>query len=64
MALFAKYPLVIILILANYLLVVFSIYHLIFKTHYPLIKRLNWMVILWLVPVIGPIAYWLYWNRS
>lgn len=64
MELFEKYPFVVILILANYLLVVFSIFHLVFKTHYTLVKRLNWMLLLWIVPVLGPLAYWYTWSRK
>ena len=61
--LFARYPLVVILILANYLAVVLSIFHLILKTHYTLTQRLNWMLLLWIVPILGPAAYWYYWNK-
>ena len=60
--LFNKYPFVVILVFANYLLVVFSIYHLIFKTNYTVTQRLNWMVLLWILPVLGPSAYWYFWN--
>ena len=60
---FSQYPFVVILIVANYLVVLLSIYHLIFKTTYTLPQRLNWMVLLWILPVIGPAAYWYFWAK-
>jgi hypothetical protein len=44
--------------------VVLSLLHLIFKTNYNLTERLLWMVVLWVVPVFGLLAYWVYWNRK
>jgi hypothetical protein len=61
--LFNKYPFVTILVIANYLLVVLSIYHLIFKTTYTLTQRLNWMVLLWILPILGPAIYWYFWSN-
>ncbi|MFD2513102.1 PLDc N-terminal domain-containing protein [Pontibacter locisalis] len=63
MELVAKFPLAVVLIVANYLLVVYSVFHLIFKTHYTLAQRLNWVVVLWIVPLLGPMAYWYFWRR-
>ncbi|MBC5994870.1 PLDc N-terminal domain-containing protein [Pontibacter cellulosilyticus] len=62
--LFAQYPLVVILILANYLVVLLSIFHLIFRSHYTLTQRLNWMVLLWILPVFGPVTYWYFWQKG
>lgn len=63
--LFDKYPFVVILILANYLVVLLSIFHLILKTNYTLPQRLNWMVLLWIAPILGPAVYWYFWkNRT
>ncbi|TXK45355.1 hypothetical protein FVR03_12520 [Pontibacter qinzhouensis] len=62
---FGSFNLVIfILILLNYLLVVYSLFHLIFKTNYTLWDRLLWMVLLWVLPVLGPAGYWFYWKRG
>ncbi|WP_187264033.1 PLDc N-terminal domain-containing protein [Pontibacter beigongshangensis] len=62
---FGSYNLVVlILILLNYLLVVFSLFHLIFKTDYTLWDRLLWMVLLWVLPIVGPVGYWFYWKRG
>jgi hypothetical protein len=52
------------LVALNYTLVAVSLVHLIFWTHYNVYQRLAWMVALWLVPVLGPAAYWLVWHRS
>ncbi|WP_299826322.1 hypothetical protein [uncultured Pontibacter sp.] len=60
--LFSQYPFLVVLILANYLLVFLSIFHLILKTDYTLTQRLNWMVLLWILPVLGLITYWYYWR--
>lgn len=58
------YPNVIILLVTTYyILVVLSILHLIFKTNYTLTERLLWMVVLWVVPVLGLLAYWVYWQK-
>jgi hypothetical protein len=54
---------IMLLVTAYYILVVLSIIHLIFKTDYNLTERLLWMVVLWVVPVLGLLAYWVYWNR-
>ncbi|MBW7466022.1 hypothetical protein ABID22_000312 [Pontibacter aydingkolensis] len=62
--LFARYPLVVILILANYLVVLLSIFHLIFRSNHTLTQRLNWMLLLWILPVFGPAAYWYFWNKK
>jgi hypothetical protein len=54
---------ILLLITAYYILVVLSLLHLIFKTDYNLTERLLWMVVLWVVPVLGLLAYWVYWSR-
>ncbi|MCC9166431.1 PLDc N-terminal domain-containing protein [Pontibacter harenae] len=46
-----------------YTLVLVSLVHLIFKTNYNLKERLLWMLVLWLVPIIGAIVYWVMWNK-
>ncbi|WP_299705671.1 PLDc N-terminal domain-containing protein [uncultured Pontibacter sp.] len=51
------------LVAAYYVLVVLSLLHLIFKTNYNLTERLLWMVVLWVVPVFGLLAYWVFWSR-
>jgi glucan phosphoethanolaminetransferase (alkaline phosphatase superfamily) len=51
------------LVSLNYIGVVLSIVHLIFKTDYNLMERLLWMVVLWVVPVLGLLAYWVFWRR-
>ena len=51
------------LVSLNYIGVVLSIVHLIFKTDYNLTERLLWMVVLWVVPVLGLLAYWVFWRR-
>jgi hypothetical protein len=57
------FSIIIILVVAHYLLVVLSLLHLIFKTDYALTDRLLWMVVLWVVPVFGLLAYWVFWQR-
>ena len=54
---------IMLLIVAHYLLVVLSLLHLIFRTNYTLTERLLWMVVLWVVPVFGLLAYWVFWSR-
>lgn len=54
---------IVLLVVAHYLLVVLSLLHLIFKTDYTLTERLLWMVVLWVVPVFGLLAYWVFWKR-
>lgn len=56
-------PVIFWLIVFNYTLVFLSLYHLIFRSHYNVNKRLLWMVALWLVPVLGSAVYWLAWQR-
>lgn len=51
------------LVVAYYVLVVLSLLHLIFKTNYNLTERLLWMVVLWVVPFFGLLAYWVFWKR-
>lgn len=59
-----RFPSVIMLLVsAYYILVVLSIVHLIFKTDYTLTERLLWMVVLWVVPVLGLLAYWFFWQK-
>ena len=40
-----------------------SLLHLIFKTNYNLTERLLWMLVLWLVPILGLVFYWVNWKR-
>ncbi|WP_162055487.1 PLDc N-terminal domain-containing protein [Pontibacter pamirensis] len=60
MDLFARYPFIFLLVALNYALVVVSLVHLIFRSHYTVNQRLVWMIVLWLVPVLGPVGYWLF----
>ena len=46
-----------------YVAVLVSLFHLILKTNYTLTERLLWMLVLWLVPILGAAAYWVIWNR-
>ncbi|MFD3001308.1 PLDc N-terminal domain-containing protein [Pontibacter toksunensis] len=59
MDLFAQYPFIFLLVAFNYALVIVSLVHLIFRSRYTVNQRLIWMVVLWLVPVLGPLSYWL-----
>jgi hypothetical protein len=59
----ASYNFIFILVALYYTGVVLTIVHLIFKTDYVLTERLLWMVVLWVVPVIGLLAYWIFWSR-
>lgn len=54
---------ILLLVVVHYTLVVFTLLHLIFKTDYNLTERLLWMVVLWVIPVFGLLAYWVYWMR-
>ncbi|WP_242921266.1 PLDc N-terminal domain-containing protein [Pontibacter liquoris] len=56
-------PVVFWLIILNYVFVVYSLHHLVFKSHYNLNQRLTWMAVLWIVPIVGPAIYWFAWNR-
>ena len=60
MDLFAQYPFIFLLVAFNYALVIVSLVHLIFRSRYTVNQRLIWMVALWLVPVLGPVSYWLF----
>lgn len=57
-------PFVALFIALNYALVIVSLVHLIFRTQYTVTQRLAWMVALWVLPVLGPAAYWIYWFRK
>lgn len=59
----SPFSLILFLVVAHYALVVLSLLHLIFKTNYTLTERLLWMVVLWVVPVFGLLAYWVFWQR-
>jgi hypothetical protein len=63
MNLFDNDPIVFWIIIINYLIVIYSLYHLVFQSHYNLNQRLTWMVVLWIVPIIGPVIYWYAWRR-
>ena len=63
MDLFKNTPFITLLIALNYALVAVSLVHLIFRTHYTVGQRLTWVVVLWVLPVLGPAAYWLFWLR-
>ncbi|MCJ8167202.1 PLDc N-terminal domain-containing protein [Pontibacter sp. E15-1] len=58
MDILAYNPFISLLIALNYALVIVSLVHLIFRTHYTVGQRLTWMVVLWIVPVLGSAAYW------
>ncbi|PKV66979.1 PLDc N-terminal domain-containing protein [Pontibacter ramchanderi] len=57
------FSLMVLLVVIHYVLVVLSLLHLIFRTNYTLTERLLWMVVLWVVPVFGLLAYWVFWKR-
>ncbi|MHA6246348.1 PLDc N-terminal domain-containing protein [Pontibacter sp. CAU 1760] len=57
-------PFVALFIALNYALVIVSLVHLIFRTRYTVTQRLAWMVALWVLPVLGPATYWIYWFRK
>lgn len=40
-----------------------SLIHLIFKTDYKLTDRLLWMLVLWVIPILGLVFYWVSWKR-
>lgn len=46
-----------------YLGILLSLIHLIFKTNYTLKTRLIWMLVLWMLPGLGLLVYWIYWYR-
>lgn len=46
-----------------YIGVLVSLFHLIFKTNYNLTERLLWMLVLWLLPILGAVTYWVIWNK-
>jgi Phospholipase_D-nuclease N-terminal len=52
------------IVVVNYLLVVLTVLHIIFKSGYALTERLLWMVVIWILPVIGLSAYWFFWRRK
>ena len=60
---FRLLDLIFVLVTLYYVLVALSLVHLIFKTDYNLTERLLWMVVLWVVPVLGLLAYWVFWKR-
>ncbi len=57
-------PFISLLIALNYALVVVSLVHLIFRTRYTVTQRLAWMVALWIIPLLGPAAYWFFRFRQ
>lgn len=60
----AQNPLITFLIALNYALVAVSLVHLVFRTNYTVGQRLNWVVVLWILPVLGLAAYWLFRLRK
>jgi hypothetical protein len=54
---------VITLLIVYYAGALISLIHLIFKTNYNLTERLLWMLVLWVVPILGLIFYWVNWRR-
>lgn len=57
------YSIIFTLIVIYYVGALVSLIHLIFKTNYTLTERLLWMLVLWLVPVLGLLFYWVNWRR-
>ncbi|MEJ8757751.1 PLDc N-terminal domain-containing protein [Pontibacter sp. H259] len=57
------YSLIITLMIIYYAGALVSLIHLIFKTDYNLKERLLWMLVLWLVPILGLVFYWVNWRR-
>ncbi|MBC5774370.1 PLDc N-terminal domain-containing protein [Pontibacter sp. KCTC 32443] len=57
------YSLIITLMIIYYAGALVSLIHLIFKTDYDLKERLLWMLVLWLIPILGLIFYWVSWRK-
>ena len=57
------YSTIITLLVVYYVGALVSLIHLIFKSDYTLNARLLWMLALWLLPIVGLVAYWVFWKR-
>ena len=57
------YSIIITLLVIYYGGALLSLIHLIFKSDYNLMERLLWMLVLWLIPILGMIAYWVFWRK-
>ena len=57
------YSIIFTLIVIYYVGALLSLIHLIFKTDYDLKERLLWMLVLWLVPILGLVFYWVNWQK-
>lgn len=57
------YSIIVTLLIIYYAGALVSLIHLIFKSDYNLKERLLWMLALWLLPIVGLIAYWVFWKR-
>ncbi|NEM96079.1 PLDc N-terminal domain-containing protein [Pontibacter burrus] len=57
------YSTIVTLLIVYYAGALVSLIHLIFKSDYNLTERLLWMLALWLLPIVGLIAYWVFWKR-
>lgn len=57
------YSTIVTLLIVYYAGALVSLIHLIFKSDYDLTERLLWMLALWLLPIVGLIAYWVFWKR-
>ena len=57
------YSVIFTLMIIYYVGALISLIHLIFKTNYNLKERLLWMLVLWLVPILGLVFYWVNWRK-
>jgi hypothetical protein len=57
------YSIILTLLIVYYAGALVSLIHLIFKTNYNLTERLLWMLVLWVVPILGLVFYWVNWRR-
>ncbi|MBB6609872.1 PLDc N-terminal domain-containing protein [Pontibacter sp. Tf4] len=57
------YSIIVTLLIIYYAGALVSLIHLIFKSDYNLKERLLWMLALWLLPIVGLVAYWVMWRR-
>ena len=57
------YSIIFTLMIIYYAGALISLIHLIFKTDYTLTERLLWMLVLWVVPILGLVFYWVNWRK-
>lgn len=57
------YSIIVTLLIVYYVGALVSLVHLIFKTNYNLTERLLWMLVLWVIPILGLVFYWVSWRK-